>query len=352
MSTVALDGPEHIQAQQDDQTITIIWDPVTDAESYNIYRQLDDARYELVAEGVKEQSYVDEVTQAGVYKYTVAAFQQSRGEGMYGEVSNEILIESKEIPAEIEVTVDKTAVDVQAGQLVLVKDTKTSIRLSENLPTGTSLRIESVEKVETDQLIQAGELFKFIFEYPVGEENFTGDFVLSLGVDENEKKVAIYTYKEDDEEWISLGGKKQGNQLVLTVPHFSLYGVFNEKEEVSPEPEPNPDPNPEPDPNPDPKPEPDPDPNPNPNPEPEPNPEPSPEPEPNPDPDPNPEPNPEMPDGNGDNQIPKPGQNQTGDTDGQILPNTATHQYTILLLGLAILASASVLFYIRRKHTK
>lgn len=85
ISSASLDAPTNVQAVEDDQQVLVSWNEVRDADSYNIYRKVNDDRFRLVAEGITELNYADTVAGDGSYTYAVAAFQSGTGEGQYSE---------------------------------------------------------------------------------------------------------------------------------------------------------------------------------------------------------------------------------------------------------------------------
>lgn len=123
----------------------------------------------------------------------------------------------------------QSSVPVYAGTLVELKGTNTTIQLPNDLPEGTMLHVESVNNIDTSELVQAGEMYNFVFTYSKGYEDYTGDFILTMGVDEHAENVFIYHYNEQNKEWEHIGGDIRDGQITATVNHFSIYGVFAEE---------------------------------------------------------------------------------------------------------------------------
>lgn len=86
ISTMSLDAPEEVTALlEKEDTILLHWQEVQGAEYYNIYRQINDNRYQLIASEVSGLDYEDNLSEEGAYSYVVAAFNRSKGEGNYSE---------------------------------------------------------------------------------------------------------------------------------------------------------------------------------------------------------------------------------------------------------------------------
>ncbi|MDL4843161.1 glycoside hydrolase [Aquibacillus rhizosphaerae] len=137
-----------------------------------------------------------------------------------------VVIEDKEI------SVGETN-QVFAGTTVSIENTDTKIKLPADLPEGTTLMVEKEELGNTsEQGIEiAGDVFTFTFSFPTGSESYTGDYLLTMGYDENDvesDEVAIYYFNESNENWENKGGKVEDGIIKLTVNHFSTYGVFAE----------------------------------------------------------------------------------------------------------------------------
>ncbi|WP_165445109.1 OmpL47-type beta-barrel domain-containing protein [Gracilibacillus phocaeensis] len=132
-----------------------------------------------------------------------------------------------EIPASLEIILDEPPVEVFPGITVTVKDTQTTIQLPATLPPGTMLQVHTVEVEEQEGLTQAGEVYDFLFTYPDGQKDYSGDFTLTMGVTDGREEAGLYHYRN---EWQRIGGTIEGNAISTTVSDFSIYGVFVEEE--------------------------------------------------------------------------------------------------------------------------
>lgn len=83
--------------------------------------------------------------------------------------------------------------------------------------------------IDLGGFLQVGEMYRFNFEYPSGYEDFTGEFVLTMGVDEEAEETAIYYYNKSDENQVYIGGEIVNGTITTTVDHFSIYGVLAEE---------------------------------------------------------------------------------------------------------------------------
>ncbi len=135
-------------------------------------------------------------------------------------------------PDVVELELGQSPVHVYAGTPVELPETKTTIQLPNDLPEGTMLHVESVNNITATGLVQAGEIYNFVFTYPEGHEDYTGEFILSMGVDKHVETAAIYHYNEQNNEWEHIGGDVKDGQITAVVNHFSTYGVFSQVEEV------------------------------------------------------------------------------------------------------------------------
>lgn len=128
-----------------------------------------------------------------------------------------------------EITLNSSPKFVYPGLKVNVKDANTSIQLPTDLPENTMLRIESVNNMDTDGFKQMGEMYSFILMYPEGEEDYKGEFILTMGVDNHADNVAIYYYNEQKGIWEYIGGDIEDDQITTNVNHFSTYAVLSEE---------------------------------------------------------------------------------------------------------------------------
>ncbi|WP_194842050.1 Ig-like domain-containing protein [Gracilibacillus salitolerans] len=119
---------------------------------------------------------------------------------------------------------------VFAGTTIEVEGTNATITLPDDLPTGTTV---TINRLETEDIQHsgyeiAGDVLDVHFEYP---ENKSSEepFNLTLGFDEekySENMVSIYYFNEEKGEWEARGGEAENGLITLSVPHFSIYGVF------------------------------------------------------------------------------------------------------------------------------
>ena len=128
---------------------------------------------------------------------------------------------------ELSIEIGKSAKQVFPGTLVKIKGTNTSILMPDDLPEGTTLKVEPVN-MAVKGYKQVGEMFNFIFAFPSGKENYKGNFILTLGVHQDGGNPAIYYYNEQTKSLEKIGGKINGNAITAKVNHFSTYGVFTE----------------------------------------------------------------------------------------------------------------------------
>ncbi|GAB2572671.1 immunoglobulin-like domain-containing protein [Gracilibacillus alcaliphilus] len=142
-------------------------------------------------------------------------------------------------PKMVEIILDKPAELVYPGAFVQVKETNTTIQLPEDLPEGTTLQVKSVKDIQISGFVRTGELYDFIFTYPKGKEDYAGDFILTMGVEDEQEQAALYHYNGETQIWEYIGGEQIANQLTATVSYFSIYGVLAEEEENLPPEKPN-----------------------------------------------------------------------------------------------------------------
>lgn len=126
----------------------------------------------------------------------------------------------------IEIVLNRPPVEVFPGTMVSVKGTQTTIQLPTDLPEDTQLQVLTTPLKEQNGLKQAGEVYDFTFIYPKGHEDYQGEFILTMGVDNDGEQVAIYYYQEELGEWQLTGGTRKRQKITAIVSHFSMYGVF------------------------------------------------------------------------------------------------------------------------------
>ena len=123
-------------------------------------------------------------------------------------------------------------VDVSAGQKILINDTDVSLILPTDLPEGTTLTVTPTSEdalKKADGLKAVGEVLNFKFEFPEEFDDYEGKFKLVMGYDADESfDVDIYYFDEAKGVWKSQDGKvdKESKEISLEVAHFSNYGVF------------------------------------------------------------------------------------------------------------------------------
>lgn len=109
------------------------------------------------------------------------------------------------------------------------------------LPEGTKAIVEDARNrsnaTSAGNLIIAGDVFDVTIFGPNNEKVY-GPFVLTMGYDIdsfNANEVAIYYYDEDQDIWIKQDGTVNEDEGTVTVvvDHFSMYGVFAERETSS-----------------------------------------------------------------------------------------------------------------------
>ncbi|GAB2533947.1 MucBP domain-containing protein [Gracilibacillus alcaliphilus] len=129
-------------------------------------------------------------------------------------------------PETIEIELDQPPLEMFPAITVTIKETQTIIELPADLPEGTRLQVKSVDSLTFEGFQVAGELYDFIFIYPEGKEDYTGEFILTMGVTEASDQAVIYYYQDDSGEWERIGGTREKDLVTATVTHFSIYGVL------------------------------------------------------------------------------------------------------------------------------
>ncbi|WP_407270037.1 immunoglobulin-like domain-containing protein [Radiobacillus sp. PE A8.2] len=121
---------------------------------------------------------------------------------------------------------------VRKGEGFIIEGTNSFISMPEDLPEGTTIKIEKVDGEPNGDLIVAGDVYRVTIVYP-GEASPPQDgFILTLSYDNDADSdlVNIYYFDEEANEWILKGGQvnTENKTITLNVPHFSTYGVFQE----------------------------------------------------------------------------------------------------------------------------
>ena len=113
--------------------------------------------------------------------------------------------------------------------------TSISIQLPEDLPEGTKITVHEVIDKPANA---AGDIVEVDLQLPEGYEDYKGEFILTLGIDENNtaENVAIFYFNEETGEWENRGGEFNEDKQTVTieVTHFSKYGVLEVDENPTP----------------------------------------------------------------------------------------------------------------------
>lgn len=133
--------------------------------------------------------------------------------------------------------------EVNAGDTVNIQleGTNTTITMPEDLPSGVRIKVkdarDSEEAKRAAPLVIAGDVFDVII-YGLNDGDIKKPFILTMGYDNetySKDEVTIYYYDESKKDW-----KKQeiavvdavAGTITLEVPHFSMYGVFADKDDT------------------------------------------------------------------------------------------------------------------------
>lgn len=134
------------------------------------------------------------------------------------------------------ISLDKS-VQVNPGDFIFIEGTETMLMMPLDLPLGTTLKVTKAEDKAIAELAEAAgltpaqDVLDFDFQFPEGQQDYTGGFLLMMGYDTDKyssDEVDIYYYNESEKEW----EKQQGNVdeafgvIELETSHFSTYGVF------------------------------------------------------------------------------------------------------------------------------
>lgn len=150
--------------------------------------------------------------------------------------------DNDEDPTDIIEVEEDTPTPVLPEQTVVLPDGETSIDMPADLPEGTEIIIEYLDETDLPELnvdgnytlVIAGEVVRVTMIYPEGEEDFSGNFELTLGINEDfvGEEVFIYYYNEETGLWEQRVAEIDGDTITSTVTHFSIYGVFAQVEET------------------------------------------------------------------------------------------------------------------------
>ncbi|WP_130859060.1 immunoglobulin-like domain-containing protein [Gracilibacillus phocaeensis] len=216
---------EVIDASEDAITLTFSAEDLAGIKQYILSR---DGEEIAVVDG-EESTYIDTEVESGIaYSYQLVAVDPSENQASSEPVEVTTDTTKRESP---EVELDKEAEPVVPGDMIAIKGTNTSIQLPQDLPEGTTLQVKKVKDLEMAGLELAGEVYDFIFTYPEGEEDYQGNFILTMGVNDGVEQAAIYHFNEESNEWEKLGGERNDQQISQEVSHFSIYGVLAEVQE-------------------------------------------------------------------------------------------------------------------------
>ncbi|WP_018930363.1 pectate lyase [Gracilibacillus lacisalsi] len=152
--------------------------------------------------------------------------QDGDGEGTESpEGENEDNNESSNNTKEMKVELGEE-IEVAADMIIAIADSPTKVILPSDLPEGTTLVVKQAEPQNLGDLQVAGDVYTFEFTFPEGFEDYTGEFQLIMGHDDNTENVAIYYYNEATNSWELIGGEVSDGVVTTTVDHFSTYGVL------------------------------------------------------------------------------------------------------------------------------
>ena len=147
-------------------------------------------------------------------------------------------------PEEIIEVEDGTPTPILPEQTVVLPDGDTSIEMPADLPEGTEIIVEYLDEADLPELnvegdytlVIAGELVRVTMVYAEGEEEYEGNFVLTLGITDDYvgEEVFIYYFNEETGLWEQRVAEIDGDTITATVTHFSIYGVFAQVEDEEP----------------------------------------------------------------------------------------------------------------------
>ncbi|WP_416150033.1 endo-1,4-beta-xylanase [Salipaludibacillus sp. HK11] len=145
---------------------------------------------------------------------------------VFGELI--LVSEQEEIFEETEVDLGEPVTLNDETKLV-IESLQASIRIPADIPPGTEVIVETYtpnEEKDTSGkvLTPAGELITVTMNFPEGEEEYEGEFVLELGINDGAENPGIF-YLNDDA-WDFVGGDIDGEVIRVLVSGFSTYGVF------------------------------------------------------------------------------------------------------------------------------
>jgi len=174
-------------------------------------------------------------------RHGVVAWNDDTGQGfqdpsVFGELT---LVEALGDIQPVEIEEDEQT-PILPGQTGIVSEGNASVTMPADLPEGTEILVEYIDEddlptIEAEDgytLIVAGEIVQITLTFPGGEEEFEGDYRLTLGVDDEfiEEDVYIYYYNEDTDLWERREAEVTEDTITAEVSNFSLYGVFTVEE--------------------------------------------------------------------------------------------------------------------------
>ncbi|GAA0350906.1 hypothetical protein GCM10008932_00160 [Alkalibacterium iburiense] len=178
-------------------------------------------------------------------RHGVGAWNDTTGSGwqdpsIFGELTLLMSLDDVE-PVVIE---EGIQTPILPGQVAIIADGSTSVRMPADLPEGTEIIVDYLDETDLPELdvagnytlVIAGEVVRVTMVYPEGEEDFSGNFELTLGINADfvGEEVFIYYYNEETGLWEQRAAEVEGQTITSTVTHFSIYGVFAQVEEEQP----------------------------------------------------------------------------------------------------------------------
>ncbi|MCC5893879.1 MAG: endo-1,4-beta-xylanase [Alkalibacterium sp.] len=181
-------------------------------------------------------------------RQAVAAWNDLTGQGfqdptVFGNLTLVNDLSDVDFEDDVIVVEEGEEVEVLPGQTVTIEGNGAVITMPGDLPIGTHMIIRTVDRNDLSELATAGnslievagQIIDVTMIYPEGSEDYSGEFNLSLRIDEAsiEDDVVIYYLNEDLNVWEYVGGERDGDFVNVTVSGFSIYGVFTEETDVS-----------------------------------------------------------------------------------------------------------------------
>lgn len=208
-------------------TLTLVGSETIEVEIGDTYDELGATATDNVDGNITNSIEITEnVDVSKIGTYTVRYNVTDKAGNQASEVTREIYVVA---PKKTSLVLGEDPINVYADSIVNIKDSKTSIQLPNDLPVGTTLQVKTVQNPPTSGYNLAGELYEFVFTFPSGDEEYTGEYTLILGVDETKRNAAIYYYNENNKIWEFIGGQIDDGKITATVDHFSIYGVLTKQ---------------------------------------------------------------------------------------------------------------------------